>query len=433
MRFSDLGLCPPLLRALEELGYETPTPIQQQAIPVLMEGRDLLGVAQTGTGKSAAFCLPMLHHMQDLARTPGKRPIRALILTPTRELAGQLEQSVRDYGKHLKLRSKVIYGGVGQGPQVTALRKGVDVLIATPGRLLDLHNQGHLKLDQVEHLVLDEADRMLDMGFIHDIKKILALLPAERQNLLFSATMPDSIARLARDFLHEPVRVEVAPQSTTVERIEQQVMFVAKDNKRKLLAHLLTTMEDMDRCIVFTRTKHGANRVVKHLDRDGISAAAIHGNKSQGARTRALEGFRDGSVRVLVATDIASRGIDVEGISHVINFDLPNISESYVHRIGRTARAGRDGIAISFCDDSEGGYLRDIERLTGVPLAPVMEHPFHDHALIPSPRAKSKPEPKSQGRRRRGGGGRSGGRGRSPSSSSGKPSSGAPRRRRSRR
>jgi len=419
--FSDLGLCPPLQRALADLGYTDPTPIQSQAIPVLLEGGDLLGIAQTGTGKSAAFCLPMLQQLHEAPPYRGRRPVRALILTPTRELASQLDQSVRDYGKYLDLRSRVIFGGVSQGPQVTALRKGVDILVATPGRLLDLHQQGHVHLDDVEHLVLDEADRMLDMGFIHDIRRILALLPLDRQNLLFSATMPGSIAKLAKDFLVDPARVEVTPKVVTVERIDQSVLFVAKTNKRKLLTHLLQTL-DIDRCIVFTRTKHGANRVVKHLDQRGISAAAIHGNKSQGARTRALEGFRSGTVKVLVATDIASRGIDVDGVSHVFNFDLPNESESYVHRIGRTARAGRAGVAIAFCDEGEGAYLRAIERLTKVPLAPVLDHPFHDHALIPGPNPRSKP-PAKQGsgsqqnkrrggrRRRRGGGGSAGGGG----------------------
>ena len=404
--FDTLGLIEPLLRAVSAQDYRTPTPIQAMAIPPLLDGRDVLGVAQTGTGKTAAFALPVLQRLHASARS-GRRTIRTLVLTPTRELATQIGESFSTYAKYIDLTHGVVFGGVKQGPQVSALRRGYDILVATPGRLLDLCEQGHIVLDRVEFLVLDEADRMLDMGFIHDLRRILKLLPSERQNLLFSATMPKTIARLADDFLDNPVRVEISPESPAVERIEQHVYFTEKSNKRRLLIHLLST-EDIDRTIVFTRTKHGANRLVKSLIKAGFSAAAIHGNKTQNARTRALNGFRDGLTKVLVATDVASRGIDIDGVSHVFNFDLPNESESYVHRIGRTGRAGRDGVAISFCDDSEGTYLLDIQKLTGIPLTPVMEQPYHWHAAIPDPRAPRKKAPASQGRRA--GRGRRGGR-----------------------
>jgi ATP-dependent RNA helicase RhlE len=407
--FSELELIEPLQRAIKAQGYTEPTPIQAQAIPPLLDGADVLGVAQTGTGKTAAFALPVLQHLS-MDPFRGKRPIRALVLTPTRELASQISESFQTYGQFLDIRHQVIFGGVNQNPQVRALRAGIDVLVATPGRLLDLQNQGHLSLRSVEFLVLDEADRMLDMGFIHDLRKILKLLPEDRQNLLFSATMPQSITKLASDFLYEPVYIEVTPEVVTVERVEQQIMFVEKANKRRLLAHLLDTL-DIDRTIVFTRTKHGANRLVKSLDNGGFSAAAIHGNKSQNARTKALNGFKKGDVQVLVATDVASRGIDIDGVSHVFNYDLPNESESYVHRIGRTGRAGRDGIAISFCDDSEGGYLRDIERLTKVPLTPVMDQPYHWSEAIPDARATGQVKKPSGDRgQRRGGNDRRGGR-----------------------
>jgi len=412
--FAELELIEPLQRALKAQNYVTPTPIQAKAIPPLLEDRDVLGVAQTGTGKTAAFALPVLQHLA--AETiHGKRPIRALVLTPTRELATQIGESFKTYARFLDLTHSVIFGGVNQRPQVSALRRGFDILVATPGRLLDLEQQGHVSLDEVEFLILDEADRMLDMGFIHDLRRILALLPEYRQNLLFSATMPQSITKLAGDFLRDPVKIEVAPKNLPVERIEQLVYFTEKSNKRRLLAHLLSSL-DIERTLVFTRTKHGANRLVKSLDKAGFSAAAIHGNKTQNARTRALTGFRNGITKVLVATDVASRGIDIEGISHVFNYDLPNESETYVHRIGRTGRAGRDGVAISFCDDSEGGYLRDIERLTGVPLAPVMEQPYHWHNAIPDPKASGRPktpkgdpsqkQPRNRGRGRGGRGGR---------------------------
>ncbi len=359
--FSGLGVAEPICRALAAENYTTPTPIQTQAIPLLLAGRDLLGIAQTGTGKTAAFVLPIL---QKLAETPshGTRPLRALILAPTRELALQIGERVQAYGRHLGLRHTVILGGVGQGPQVKALAQGVDILIATPGRLLDLLNQRHARLDKVTHLVLDEADRMLDMGFIRDVRRIVAQLPKARQSLLFSATMPADVAKLAGEMLRDPARVEVTPQTVAVERIEQKVYMVETAAKRGLLTYLLADAA-LARVLVFTRTKHGANRVAEHLGKAGVSSDAIHGNKSQGARVRALEGFREGQVRVLVATDIAARGIDVDGVSHVVNFDLPNIPESYVHRIGRTARAGATGQAISFCDGSEREFLRDIEKL----------------------------------------------------------------------
>ena len=360
--FSGLGIAEPIQRALSAENYATPTPIQTQAIPLLLAGRDLLGIAQTGTGKTAAFVLPILQQLAAQPAGHGPRLLRALILAPTRELALQIGERVQAYGRHLHLRHTVILGGVGQGPQVKALNAGVDILIATPGRLLDLLGQRHVRLDKVSHLVLDEADRMLDMGFIRDVRRIVAALPKARQSLLFSATMPADVARLASEMLRDPARVEVTPQTITVERIEQKVYMVETAAKRGLLTYLLADAA-LDRVLVFTRTKHGANRVAEHLARTGVSADAIHGNKSQGARVRALEGFRAGQVRVLVATDIAARGIDVDGISHVVNFDLPNIPESYVHRIGRTARAGAGGAAVSFCDASEREYLRDIEKL----------------------------------------------------------------------
>jgi ATP-dependent RNA helicase RhlE len=373
--FSDLPLIEPIQRALRGEGYAAPTPIQAQAIPHLLAGRDLLGIAQTGTGKTAAFALPILQHLAETRTPPGPRQARALILTPTRELAVQIGESFRAYGRHLGLRQAVIFGGVGQKPQVDTLARGVDILVATPGRLLDLMGQGHLRFDRLAVFVLDEADRMLDMGFIHDVKRIVAALPKARQTLLFSATMPPDIARLAASVLKDPVRVEVTPVASTVERIEQRVLFVAASDKRALLTEMLKDAA-MTRTLVFTRTKHGANRLAQQLDRAQIRADAIHGNKSQSARQRALEGFRAGHVRVLVATDIAARGIDIDGISHVVNFDLPDVAESYVHRIGRTARAGAAGTAFTFCDPAERGLLRDIERLTRQQIAVIAAHPF---------------------------------------------------------
>jgi ATP-dependent RNA helicase RhlE len=364
--FAALDLIEPLQRALATLGFQVPTPIQAAAIPPILAGRDVIGCAQTGTGKTAAFALPILQNLA-LVRTTGPRKIRVLVLSPTRELASQITRTFEACGRHLGFRSAVLFGGVGQGRQVDALRRGVDVLVATPGRLLDLHDQRHVDLRHVTTFVLDEADRMLDMGFIHDLKRIVGLLPSERQNLLFSATMPRKLHDLVSGFLRSPLRVEVASESPTSDRIDQSVWFVAKPDKNRMLTRILRDQQP-ERALVFTRTKHGADRLVKHLEREGIDAAAIHGNKSQGARERALENFRRGGIRVLVATDVAARGIDVDGISHVFNVDLPPEPEVYVHRIGRTARIGRTGIAISFCDDGEMGSLRAIERLTAVKL-----------------------------------------------------------------
>ncbi|MCM2280762.1 MAG: DEAD/DEAH box helicase [Bdellovibrionaceae bacterium] len=376
MTFSDLGLIAPLLRAVEESGYSEPTPIQTAAIPRLLEGRDLLGCAQTGTGKTAAFALPMLQLLARHNRRAGQRSARALILTPTRELAIQIHESFKTYGKYLKFRYAVIFGGVGQGPQVQALAGGVDVLVATPGRLLDLIDQKLLHLRDLEIFVLDEADRMLDMGFIHDVRKVIAMLPARRHNLFFSATMPPDIQRLADSILTDPARVEVAPVSSTAELIAQSVMYVDRNNKKNLLRHVLQD-KALKRVIVFTRTKRGANQVSEVLASNGVSSEAIHGNKSQSARQRALENFRVGRIRVLVATDIAARGIDIDGITHVINFEVPNVAESYVHRIGRTARAGADGIAISFCDAEERAFIRDIEKLIKQEIPVQRDQPYH--------------------------------------------------------
>ncbi|WP_296571149.1 DEAD/DEAH box helicase [Phreatobacter sp.] len=368
--FSDLGLAEPLLRSLHDAGYATPTPIQAKAIPHLLDDHDLIGIAQTGTGKTAAFALPILQHLaEDLVRPPAKG-VRALVLAPTRELALQIFESVTRMSKNLKLRHAVIFGGVGQKPQVDALARGIDILVATPGRLIDLMNQGLVRLDTVTHLVLDEADRMLDMGFIRDVKKIIAKLPDQRQSMLFSATMPAEVAKLARDMLWEPMRVEVTPETVTVEAIEQHVYHVGTSDKRNLLEKLLTDPA-LARVVVFTRTKHGANRLAGQLEKSGFSADAIHGNKSQNARQRALAAFKTGECRILVATDLFARGIDVAEVTHVINFDLPNEPESYVHRIGRTGRAGRTGIALAFCDPSERGHLAAIEKLTRVRLAVV--------------------------------------------------------------
>ena len=371
--FDGLGLAEPLRLALKNENYLKPTPIQAQAIPLLTEGRDLLGIAQTGTGKTAAFALPILHRLsvQRLQRSPG-RP-HALILAPTRELALQIDERFRAYGRGLPLRSAVIFGGVGQGQQVKALVKGVDILIATPGRLLDLYGQRHVSFDQVFILVLDEADRMLDMGFIRDVRKIVAACRKQRQTLLFSATMPPDIAKLAAEVLRSPVRIDVSPASVAVDRIDQRVYFVSAQAKSRLLTELLADPA-MDRVLVFTRTKRGADRVCKFLRQAGLGAEALHGNKAQNARVRALEAFRSGRARILVATEIAARGIDVASISHVINYELPNEPESYVHRIGRTARAGAGGTAISFCDPSERSYLKAIEGLTRSPVSVVSHH-----------------------------------------------------------
>lgn len=392
-KFSELGLYEPIQRAVDESGYTEPTPIQTAAIPHLLEGRDLLGCAQTGTGKTAAFALPILHRLAKYPRRADQRQTRVLVLTPTRELAIQIHESFQTYGKHLRLRSAVIYGGVGQGPQVKAVAGGVDILVATPGRLLDLINQKYLSLRTLDVFVLDEADRMLDMGFIHAIKKIIAMLPARRHNLFFSATMPPEIKRLADSMLTDPVFVEVTPVSSTAELIEQSVMYVERNQKKDLLRHVLKSSE-LKRVIVFTRTKRGANQVSEVLDKNGISSDAIHGNKSQSARQRALENFRSGRTRVLVATDIAARGIDIDGITHVINFEVPNIAESYVHRIGRTARAGANGIAISFCDAEERAFIKDIEKLIAQPIPIDREHPYHS-ANVENSRMLSKGKAKA--------------------------------------
>jgi ATP-dependent RNA helicase RhlE len=410
--FTSLGISRPLIRALDQRGYTHPSPIQAGAIPTLLKGRDLIGCAQTGTGKTAAFALPILQRLEKRTRQRTRGAPRALVLTPTRELALQVEENFSYYGQHTDLRHVVIYGGVGQQPQVRGLRAGVDVVVATPGRLLDLFEQGHLSFDAIEIFVLDEADRMLDMGFAPDVKRILAQLPERRQSMLFSATMPAPIRRLAETFMDSPELVEVTPPASTVEKINQQIRHVDREDKHRLLVHTLGEHEE-HQVLVFSRTKHGADRLVKRLGRDGIGAAAIHGGKSQGARQRALEGFKQRQTRILIATDIAARGIDVRGIGLVINFELPNEPESYVHRIGRTARAGAEGLAISFCDSSERAYLVSIERLIRQNIPVNESHPF---AIVPSgpietrkPRSNGNRNPygrsaNSQGRSNRGGG-----------------------------
>jgi len=376
MSFEKLNLIEPIYRALKTEGYTKPTPIQEQAIPILLERGDLLGCAQTGTGKTAAFAIPILQLLHnDELFVKGPHGIKALILTPTRELAIQIGESFAAYGKNLKIKHTVIFGGVSQQSQTNALRSGVDILIATPGRLLDLMNQRHVKLDHIKMLVLDEADRMLDMGFIHDVKKIIARVPAKRQTIFFSATMPAEISILANTILTNPKRVEVTPVASTANTIQQKVYFIEKGNKRKLLRDLLED-KSINTALVFTRTKHGADRVAKDLNQSGIKAEAIHGNKSQNARQRALSNFKAQITRVLVATDIAARGIDIDELSHVINFELPNVPETYVHRIGRTGRAGASGISISFCDEEEKEYLRDIQKLIGKTVPVVTDHPY---------------------------------------------------------
>lgn len=393
-----MNLIKPILDALETEGYTTPTPIQEQSIPVILQEKDLLGCAQTGTGKTAAFAIPLLQLLEKNrpAQHAAKR-IRALILTPTRELAIQIDESFGAYGRNLNLSHKVIFGGVSQVPQVQAIRNGVDILIATPGRLLDLVQQKFINLSQIELFVLDEADRMLDMGFIHDVKKVIAQLPAKRQTLFFSATMPSEIAGLANSILRNPVKVEVTPVSSTTTTITQSLYFVEKENKKDLLKHLLQDAA-ITSALVFTRTKHGADKVVKDLVKTGIRAEAIHGNKSQNARQRALGNFKSGETRILVATDIAARGIDVDDLSHVINYELPNVPETYVHRIGRTGRAGASGTAYSFCDAEEKAYLKDIQKLTGITV-PVTDHPFA--MANTSLTGTFKPLPQQQGNRNR--------------------------------
>lgn len=378
MLFKDLSLIQPILDAVNEEGYSNPTPIQQEAIPHILAQKDLLGCAQTGTGKTAAFAIPIL---QLLAKpksmaSSGPRPIRSLILTPTRELAIQIQESFNAYGRHLRLRNTVIFGGVNQFAQVEALKRGVDILVATPGRLLDLCKQGFVHLNDVEIFVLDEADRMLDMGFVHDVKRVLAMLPQKKQTLFFSATMPPEIQSLANSILHKPEKVAVAPPSTTADTITQWLYFVEKQNKKSLLSYILKDTS-IKRALVFTRTKHGADKVVKDLHRVGISAEAIHGNKSQNARQRALNNFKDHTTRILVATDIAARGIDVDELTHVINYELPEIPETYVHRIGRTGRAGANGVSFSFCEAEETADLRDIQKLIGKSIPVQDNHPWH--------------------------------------------------------
>ncbi len=391
MRFDDLQLIDPILRAVRAEGYDEPTPIQQQSIPDVLAGRDLLGCAQTGTGKTAAFALPTLQRLSN-----GQRGgIRALVLAPTRELASQIGDSFRAYGRHMDLKHAVIFGGVGQNPQVEILRRGIDILVATPGRLLDLMSQGYVRLDRVQILVLYEADRMLDMGFIHDVRKVIAAVPKQRQTLFFSATMPPEIQDLADSILKDPKFVAVTPVASTVELIQQSIYFTEKRDKPALLEYLLEDSR-IKRVLVFTRTKHGANKVVKQLDAARVRAEAIHGNKSQTAREKALANFKNGSTRVLVATDIAARGLDVDDITHVINYDLPNEPETYVHRIGRTARAGASGHAFSFCDTDERAYLIDIERLIQLHVPVATMNPY------PSPTAPPRPTdltPRGRGQR----------------------------------
>ena len=402
LSFESLALSEPLQKALRERDYTTPSPIQEHTIPHVLEGRDVMGCAQTGTGKTAAFALPILERLSaGRGRSKPGAP-RVLVIAPTRELAIQIQESFELYGRYLDLRSQVIFGGVGQNPQVRGFRQAPDILVATPGRLLDLIGQGFLRLDSLEYFVIDEADRMLDMGFIHDVRKIIKLLPEQRQSLFFSATMPASIIELANTILRDPVKVEVTPPATTVEKIDQRLCHVESGDKRALLTHLIRDHQDTHReglALVFTGMKHQANRIAEHLTKAGMPAAAIHGNKSQGARVRALESFRRGEIRVLVATDIAARGIDVKGIDLVINFDLPNEPDSYVHRIGRTARAGAEGRAISLCDEKSQGLLRQIERNIRQEVPVDREHPYHRE-----PRAGDR-DAKSASAGRRGGGG----------------------------
>ena len=397
MLFEDLSLSKSIQKAVFELGYLEPTPIQQQAIPLVLKGSDLIGCAQTGTGKTAAFAIPIIHQLHRIVGSSKKaKEIRCLVVTPTRELAVQIGQNFDQYGKYTNLTQLTIFGGVSQVPQVDTLRKGVDILIATPGRLLDLHKQGFIDLDHLHTLVLDEADQMLDMGFVNDVKKIVKLTPNNRQTLLFSATMPIAIRELAEMFLKNPETVSVSPVSSTAENVEQKVYFVDKTEKRNLLYHLIKT-DNLSDVLVFSRTKHGADNVVKALRKNGIAGEAIHGDKSQNARQRVLDAFKNKEVGVLVATDIAARGIDIDQLPVVINFDLPNIPETYVHRIGRTGRAGNGGIAISFCSKDEHGYWKDIQKLIKVDVETVTDHPYKWHEGSPDNAAPSTP-PKNSNR-----------------------------------
>jgi ATP-dependent RNA helicase RhlE len=406
--FIDLGLAEPLQAALATENYITPTPIQAQSIPTGMAGRDLLGIAQTGTGKTAAFALPILDRLVKEPKDRSPKSPRMLVLAPTRELAVQIADGFKAYGRNIRFKGALVLGGVGQGSQVQNLAQGVDVLVATPGRLLDLHAQGHLRLDKIEILVLDEADRMLDMGFIVPVRKIVAAITKKPQTLFYSATMPPEVEKLARDILVDPVKIEVTPQATTVERIDQKLFYVEQNHKRKLLMELLKD-EAASRVMVFTRTKHGANRVVEELEDDGIRAGCIHGNKSQNARQAALNAFKSGKMRVLVATDLASRGIDVDNVTHVINYELPDDAESYVHRIGRTARAGNSGIALSFCAIGERALLRDVERMTNQKIDVVEAHPFKSDTPASAPVGNHQRPQRGGGNQGRGRGGNSGG------------------------
>jgi ATP-dependent RNA helicase RhlE len=395
MIFEDLKLEDPILKAIEKQGYTNPTPIQEQAIPILLNGHDLLGVAQTGTGKTAAFGIPILNHLLKENNTGGKRKIKALVVTPTRELAIQIAESFTAYSQFTNLRNTVIFGGVKQSKQVASLQQGVDILVATPGRLLDLMNQGYISFSDLKYVVLDEADQMLDMGFIHDVKKIIAKLPLKRQSLFFSATMPKSIVDLSQKMLGNFKRVTIKPQQATAEKVEQGVYFVSKNNKPKLLIHLIEG-RSTDSVLVFSRTKHGANKIVKVLDKANIKSAAIHGNKSQLQRQKALGAFKDGSLKVLIATDIAARGIDVDDLALVINYDLPNVSETYVHRIGRTGRASASGIALSFCMGDERPYLKDIENLIKQQVPRMGEHPFMEGADVVEGSLSKKPQARNK-------------------------------------
>lgn len=400
MTFKDLKLEAPILKALEKQGYSQPTPIQEQAIPILLKGYDLLGVAQTGTGKTAAFGIPILNHLlKDKSSGQGKRKIKALVVTPTRELAIQIAENFTAYSQFTPLRNTVIFGGVKQSKQVANLQQGVDILVATPGRLLDLMNQGYITFRDLKYVVLDEADQMLDMGFIHDMKKIIAKLPPNRQSLFFSATMPKTIVELSQKMLGDFERVTIKPQQATAEKVEQGVYFVSKNNKPKLLIYLLEQRPD-DSVLVFSRTKHGANKIVKTLDKAQIKSAAIHGNKSQAQRQKALGEFKEGTLKVLIATDIAARGIDVDDLALVINFDLPNVSETYVHRIGRTGRASASGIALSFCMGDERPYLKDIEKLIKQQVPRMGEHPFMESADVVDGSLSKKTQGRSNNRNR---------------------------------
>lgn len=413
MQFQDLNLSQPILNALIEEGYTNPTPIQEKAIPIVLSGKDLMGVAQTGTGKTAAFAIPIIELLNKRPGKIGPGQIRSLIVTPTRELAIQIDESFKAYGKNTELRTTVIFGGVKQFKQVNRINSGIDILVATPGRLLDLISQGIISLSKIELFVLDEADRMLDMGFVNDVRKIVKLLPQKRQSLFFSATMPQAIVQLANSILHNPMRVEVTPPSSTADTVQQFIYFVDKGNKMKLLVDILNE-KDIPTALVFTRTKHGADKVVRFLKKSNITAEAIHGNKEQNARQRALANFKAQTTRVLVATDIASRGIDIDDLQFVVNFEMPNISETYVHRIGRTGRAGKNGIALSFCDASEKPYLKDIEKLISKSIGVIKDHPYPlmNNEVEPAPKQQQKQKrpanrnqgaggEKSQGQKRR--------------------------------